>query len=116
MTKIQAITTIVSILLLVYVFRLIIKGKLRIEYSLFWIGTTLTLVIFAFWTKGLELLAKKLEVYEAPNLVFTAAIFSIFIYLLHLSVVNSKLQRNNKKLAQEIALLNEQLKNTNNDK
>ena len=44
----------------------------------------------------------------AANLVFTGFIFAILVYLLHLSVVASKLHNNNKKLAQEISLLKEQ--------
>ena len=73
------------------------------------------LVVFTFWTSGFELLAKTMEVYEAPNLIFTVAIFTIFIYLLHLSIVNSKLQQSSKKLVQEIALLNQKLKEKEHD-
>jgi hypothetical protein len=43
-------------------------------------------------------------------MVFTAAIFVTLIYLLHLSVVASRLHEQNKKLAQEIALIQLQLK------
>jgi predicted ATP-grasp superfamily ATP-dependent carboligase len=42
--------------------------------------------------------------------VFTGAIFAILIYLLHLSVVVSKLQEQNKTLAQEMALLREEIR------
>ena len=44
-----------------------------------------------------------MEVYDPPNLIFTGAIAAILIYLLHLSVVVSKLQEQNKRLAQELA-------------
>lgn len=109
MTRIQIITLITSVILLTYISRLVLKGKLRVEYSIFWVSISALLVLFTFWTAGFEMLAKMLEVYEAPNLIFTVAIFTIFIYLLHLSVVNSKLQKSNKKLAQEMALLNQKL-------
>ncbi len=110
MTRIQFITLVVCIALLAYVTRLVIKGKLRVEYSIFWILVSLLLVLFTFWKTGFELIARKLEVYEAPNLIFTVAIFTVFVYLLHLSVVNTKLQKSNKKLAQEIAILNQKIK------
>jgi hypothetical protein len=51
-----------------------------------------------------------LGVFDPPNMVFMAAIFAILIYLLHLSVVVSKLQANNKELAQNLALLKNKLK------
>lgn len=109
MARIQIIAIAISISFLLYIVRLIIKGKLREEYSIVWIISTIILVLFSFWRNGLEVLSKLLGVYEAPNLVFTGAIFAIFIYLLHLSVIVSKLHTQNKQLAQEIALLKEKL-------
>ncbi len=107
MVRIQIIAIAASVLFLSYIARLIIKGKLREEYSIVWIVCTIVLVLFSFWRNGLEIIAHTLGVFEAPNLVFTGAIFAIFIYMLHLSVVVSKLQSQNKQLAQEIALLKE---------
>lgn len=103
MPRIQIITIIVSILLLLFIARLIMKGKLREEYDLVWIFSTLMLVLFSLWTEGLEVIGKFLQVYDPPNLVFTGAIAAILIYLLHLSVVVSKLQEQNKRLTQELA-------------
>ena len=105
MGRIQIIAISVSMLFLLYIVRLIMKGKLREEYSIVWIVCTLILILFSFWRNGLEVFAKMVGVYQAPNLVFTGAIFAIFIYLLHLSVVVSRLHLQNKQLAQDIALL-----------
>jgi hypothetical protein len=94
--------------------RLIIKGKLREEYSIVWIVCTIILITFSFWRNGLEIIASIVGVYEAPNLIFTGAIFAILIYLLHLSIVVSKLHTQNKQLAQDVAMLREEfLKNKN---
>lgn len=109
MAKIQIIAIAVSLLFLLYIVRLIVKDKLREEYSIIWIACTIVLIVFSFWRNGLEVMARMIGVYEAPNLVFTGAIFAIFIYLLHLSVVVSKLHSQNKQLAQEIALLKEKM-------
>ena len=108
MQRIQIIAIIVNILFLLYIARLIIKGKLREEYAIVWVICTAFLVVFSFWTEGLELLSRLTGVVLASNMVFTGFIFAILIYLLHLSVVASKLHNNNKKLAQEISLLKEQ--------
>ena len=108
MQKIQIITIIVNLLFILYIARLIIKGKLREEYAIVWVICTVFLVIFSFWPEGLELLSRLTGVVLASNLVFTGFIFTILVYLLHLSVVASKLHNNNKKLAQEISLLKEQ--------
>src|SRR5580698_8210829 len=108
MLRIQIITIIVNLLFILYIARLIVKGKLREEYAIVWIICTVFLMVFSFWPDGLELLRKMTGVVVAANLVFTGFIFAILVYLLHLSVVASKLHNNNKKLAQEISLLKEQ--------
>lgn len=108
MQRIQLITIIVNLLFILYIARLIIKGKLREEYAIVWVICTVFLVIFSFWPDGLELLSRLTGVVLASNLVFTGFIFAILVYLLHLSVVASKLHNNNKKLAQEMSLLKEQ--------
>ncbi|NLA25193.1 MAG: DUF2304 domain-containing protein [Bacteroidales bacterium] len=107
--RIQIISIIVSVLLLFFSGRLIVKGKLRVEYSIFWFALTVILVVFSFWRDGLEFFSKLLGVYEAPNLVFLVAIGSVFLYLLHFSIVISKLKDDNRKLAQDIALLKEKI-------
>ena len=109
MARIQIIAIIASLVFLAYIAYLIVKGRLREEYAIVWVICTAVLVVFSFWRQGLEKISKLFGVYEAPNLVFTAAILAILIYLLHLSVVNSKLQENNKKLAQQLSLLQEKL-------
>lgn len=107
--RIQIIAIVVSLGFLAYIARLIIKGKLREEYAIFWVITTIVLIIFAFWRRGIDFFAGLLGVFLAPNLVFTAAIFAILIYLLHLSIVVSKLHDQNKTLTRELALLKKAL-------
>jgi hypothetical protein len=105
MIRIQVITLVISLLFLLYISRLIIKGKLREEYAIVWCVSTLLLVLFSFWKDGLFIMSNLFGVFIPTNLVFTASIFVILIYLLHLSVVSSKLYQQNKTMAQEIALL-----------
>lgn len=114
MIRIQIIAIVTSLLFLLYISRLIVKGKLREEYAIVWIIATITLLVFSFWRNGLEKMSALFGVYEAPNLVFTGAIFVILVYLLHLSVSNSKLQYSNKRLAQEIAMIKEKLERQEN--
>ena len=109
MTRIQIITILINFLFIAYVARLIIKGKLREEYAIAWCVFTLLLVVFSFWTKGLELMSKVFGVFDPPNLVFTAFIFIILVYLLHLSVVSSRSHHSITRLTQELALLKEKM-------
>ena len=103
--RIQIVSIIATLALLAFVARMIVRSKLREEYAIVWIISSIVLTVFAFWRDGLQVMAQILGVYYAPSLVFLAAIFAIVVYLLHLSVVVSRLQGENKILAQEIALL-----------
>ncbi len=107
--RIQIISIIVSLAFLIYISRLIIKGKLREEYAIFWVVSTVLLIAFSFWREGLDIIAVMVGVKLAPNLVFTSAIFAILIYLLHLSIVVSQLHDKNKVLSQEMSILKQKL-------
>lgn len=113
--KIQITCIAVSVSFLFYIGYLIIKGKLREEYAIFWVVSTIMLIAFSFWRNGLAVVAEFFGVFSPPNIVFMGAIFGIFIYLLHLSVVVSKLQETNKKLSQEIALLKNKINKKNSE-
>lgn len=109
MSRIQIITIVINFAFIYYIARLIIKGKLREEYAIVWCICTFVLIVFSFWTKGLDVMSKLFGVFEPPNLVFTAFIFIILIYLLHLSVVSSKAQESITRLTQELALMKEKM-------
>jgi hypothetical protein len=108
--KIQIASILASVCFLLYVGHLILKGRLREEYAVVWAVSTLVLLLFSFWRDGLRVVSQGLGVFYPPSLVFMAAIFCILIYLLHLSVSVSRLQTQNKTLAQEVALLREDLR------
>jgi len=110
MSRIQVITIIINCIFIGYIARLITKGKLREEYAIVWCICTVILILFSFWTKGLNLMSKIFGVFDPTNLIFTAFIFLILIYLLHLSVVSSKSHHSITRLTQEMAMLKEKMK------
>lgn len=106
---IQLISIIGATVFMVMIFRLIIQGRLREEYSIVWILCTIILIVFSIWRRGLDQISLWLGVYYPPSLIFLAAIFAIIVFLVHLSVVNSKLQSQIKTLTQEMAYLKQEL-------
>jgi hypothetical protein len=106
---IQLISIIGAMVFLVMIFRLIVRGRLREEYSIIWIFCTSVLVFFSIWRTGLHRLAELLGVYYPPSLIFLIGIFAIIVFLVHLSVVNSRLQNQIKTLTQEMAYLKHEL-------
>ncbi|RYC67667.1 MULTISPECIES: DUF2304 domain-containing protein [Spirosoma] len=106
---IQILSLIGALGFMYFITRLIVMGKLREEYSFIWIACTIILIVFSIWRKGLEQISLALGVFYPPSLIFLAAIFAIIIFLVHLSVVNSKMQQSVKELTHEIAFLRKEL-------
>ncbi|GAB3269249.1 hypothetical protein GCM10027347_39190 [Larkinella harenae] len=106
--KIQLFSLCGALVFMYFIARLIVKGKLREEYSIIWILCTLILLVFSVWRKGLEQIATLLGVFYPPSLIFLAAIFAITVFLVHLSLVNSRLQTQIKNLTHEVAFLKQQ--------
>jgi len=107
--RIQIVSIIGSFVFLMVIGRLIFSGRLREEYAIVWVFCTVTLILFSLWRNSLEVLANLLGVSYAPSLLFLGALFAIIVFLVHLSVVATRLQRENKILAQEIALLRDRV-------
>lgn len=107
--RLQIIAISIALLFMFFIFRLITRGKLREEYSFIWIVCTALLLLFAIWRNGLDVIAKLLGIYYAPSLIFLGAILAIVIFLVHLSVVNSRQHKQIKDLTQEMAMLKEKL-------
>jgi hypothetical protein len=114
--KIQIISILATLCFMYFIVKQIIKGKLREEYSIIWFACTIVLLIFSFWRKGLEQISQMLGVYYPPSLLFLIAIGAIVTFLVHLSIVNSKLQNQIKDLSHEVAFLKEKQQMNNKDK
>ena len=108
--RIQILSIIGSVSFLMLIGRLILKGKLREEYAVIWVVCTVVLLVLSFWRAGLERVAAFFGVYYAPSLIFLGALFGVIVFLVHLSVVATKLEHQNRMLAQELALIRNELR------
>lgn len=109
MEKIQLIAILISFAYLFLVCVLIIRKKLREEFALLWLFFSVLLIVFSIWRSAFLHIAQLLGVYDPPNIIFTSAIGLICFYLLHLSIVASKLLKENKQMAQKIGTLEKAL-------
>ncbi|MEI9475032.1 MAG: DUF2304 domain-containing protein [Deltaproteobacteria bacterium] len=104
--KIQIIIGALSIVLLLFTFELIRKGRLREEYSILWLFTAAATLIFSLFP---EFFLSKLFIRITGLYYLSAVVLIIFLFLLlivyHFSVVISKLTERNKELAQRHALM-----------
>ena len=105
MLKIQIITGIISVSILIIVFELIRRGKLKEEYSLLWLLSGVVILVFSIFPNLLNILSRLLGLYYLTTLFVVSFLFLLLI-VLHFSTVISRLSEKNKNLAQELSILN----------
>jgi len=107
--RIQVFVIAIGCLLLGIIFHLIRRNKLMEQYSILWIFSALVVIFLAFWRGLLETISLVIGIYYPPSALFVIAIFCGLAIALHFSVVISRLTSQNKKLAQEIGLVKNEL-------
>ncbi len=94
-----------SLIALLVVLELVRRRHLSEEYSLLWIGTAIVMLVLGLWRELLHSMAQLVGIYDPSNLLFLlAALFLLFMQL-YLSTIITKLTRENKEIAQQLALL-----------
>jgi hypothetical protein len=107
--RIQIISVLGSIAVMLYIFSLIRRGRLREEYALIWFGASILLIVISLWRGSLELAARLAGVAYPPSVLFLGLIILGFALAMHYSISLSRLADQNKRLAQEVAILRHQL-------
>jgi hypothetical protein len=103
--RVSIIASIAALLLILGIFELIRRSRLRERYAILWLVTAVVVLVFSVWRTGLEDLAGVFGVSYAPALLFAIGAFFVLLVLLHYSTVISKLADQNTILAQKVALL-----------
>ena len=91
------------------VIELIRRGRLKEKYSLLWLFAAGVLLVLSMSRGVLEYIAQLFGIFYPPSLLFLLAFLFLLLITLHFSVVVSGLSEKNKKLAQEVALLRQEM-------
>jgi hypothetical protein len=111
-SKAQIVAVVVTVLLLGLVLDLVRRRLLAERYALLWMSVAVTLLVLAIWTDLLSWAAELVGISTAANALFLAAFGVAFFLLLHFSVATSRLAEESKILAQEVARLDQELRET----
>jgi len=110
--RVSIVAAIAAIFLLAVIFELIRSRRLQERYALLWLATGGVILFFALWRGALGQFADLVGIAYPPSALFVVASFFILVVLLHYSTVISELSERNLALAQRLALLEQQLKET----
>ena len=94
---------------LVAVIELIRRGRLKEKYSLLWLFAGSVLLLLSSSRVLLNYISHLLGVFYPPSLLFLLAFLFLLLITLHFSVVVSGLSEKNKQLAQELAILRQEM-------
>lgn len=108
--RIQVFSIIGSLLLFIFILKLVKRKKLKEEYSLLWLGFGGIFIALSIFKPLLEVVANMLGILYAPAALLLILVLSVFFILIQFSVVISKLAEGNKNLIQEVGILKAELK------
>jgi hypothetical protein len=107
---VQLVSIVVSAALLVTIIELVRRRRLSEEYSFIWIVCAVALFALSLWRNLLDLAASALGVHYPPAVLLLVLTFFVVIVSLYFSVVVSRHRQDIQKLVEELALLEEQLR------
>jgi hypothetical protein len=108
--KVQIAAVVVTAVMLGVVLELVRRRRLIERYALLWMTVSVVLLVLAIWNDLLSWAADVVGIDLASNALFLAAFGIAFLLLLHFSVATSRLGEESKILAQEVARLDQQLR------
>jgi len=100
--QIAAITGVAIILWVLYLYR---KGRLKEDHALLWLSVSAAIVLLSTWTDLLLAVNWVVGAEKASDVVLAAFVAFLLLICIYYSVKISELAEQNKKLAQELALM-----------
>lgn len=108
--RIQVFSIIGSLLLFVFILKLVKRKKLKEEYSLLWLAFGSIFILLSIFKPLLEIVASIIGIVYAPAALLLMLVISVFFILIQFSIVISKLAEGNKNLTQEVGILKAEIK------
>jgi hypothetical protein len=109
-SRLTLVAALAVALVLGVIVELIRRHRLQERYALLWIATGGVMLVLAIWRSALHTFADLVGIAYPPSALFMVAGLFVFVVLLHYSTVLSKLSEQNKTLAQRLALLEQKLR------
>jgi hypothetical protein len=105
----QILGVIASVVTFVFVFSLLRKGVLREKYAVLWLFFSGAALFFSLVPQALFWLSRTIGVAEPVNLLFFLTVVMLILVAVQLSYELSRHEARIRRLAEEVALINERL-------
>src|ERR1039457_3409230 len=105
MDRLLNVTTVLSILMLIMVLISVRRAHIRVEYSVSWLLTSLTMLVLSRSRPVLELITRWSGAADTPLTLFLISGALFLVMFFRFSVIISHLRDDNVALAQRVAIL-----------
>ena len=112
----QITTTILGVLFAAVILYLIRGDRLYLRLGVFWFAVAMLAILLGVWPRMLDQLADHLGIRYSPTLLLVCAVGVLFIKSLHADMVNTRIERQVRRLSQSLALLSIKNQQSINDK
>jgi len=100
--QLAALAGVAIIVWVVYLYR---RGRLKEDHALLWLSVSAAIVVLSTWTDLLSAVNWVVGAEKASDVVLAAFVAFLLLICIYYSVKLSELREQNKKIAQELALL-----------
>jgi hypothetical protein len=101
----RAFAIVISIITFLVVMELIRRRRLREEYALLWVLTTVGMMLLATWYGLIEWITRVIGAVTVTTTVFIFALIFLLLISVHFTTVLSRLTVQVRRLTQELAIL-----------
>lgn len=109
MTSVHILGLVSGAAILGGMFELLRRGQLREKYAVLWLVVGIGVAIFGAFPDLLDDVARPLHVADPPNLLLFAGDAVLLLVTVHLSWEASRMEDRTRSLAEEVALLRQQI-------
>lgn len=102
---VQWIAVVAGAITIVGMFELLRRQHVKEKYAALWFLSGIAIAVLALFPGLLDNVAELLHVASGPNLLFLIVLIAMGLVCVHLSVAVSRLEEQNRTLAEEIGLL-----------
>jgi hypothetical protein len=100
---------VLTVLVCGLIVELVRRKRLREGYALLWIGAGVVIALLGIWKGLLTHVSHAIGIYYPPSALFAVAFVFVLGLLIHFSLALSRLAEQNKRLAQHVAMLRDEL-------
>lgn len=113
MTSLYPTTVLLGLGLAVSIMWLLRRDHLHLSHGLFWLSVAALAAILGIWPETIDKIALVTGVSYPPSLLLLLAVIVILIKTLHTDILNTRIERQVKRLNQRLSIMDMELQHKN---